>query len=459
MSDRNESIAVGSVIAGSPKELLKSLRSLAGGDEIVIGLYRAIQAEMENVHLNGTISVSRWDGAFAFHTAVQKRFGSDAHEISSAKMSVEVELGKTIQIPWGMFFIPALNAKFLMDTREENGREVFTYVLVCERRREKECQEFLDEMRKVALSNSIHRGKAFTISFHDEYDSRQVAPVPKFFDMAGDEPFFSATLMDKIERNVFVPIRYAKGVEEMQERNKRGILFAGKFGVGKTLLAGKIAREATAHGWIFIYVKDATELPEALQFAEHYQPVVVFAEDVDRVAGEERTDEVNDLLNQLDGIDSKSAQIMTILSSNRPELINEAMRRPGRIGVVLEVLPPDAETVERMIRHYAGKTLSAKSDLSEVSNILAGETPARIRETIGRAKLEALRRSKGNSKEKINASDLAAAARDVKEEALLFQRNANSKPSENVTALAAGFEVAAAAMKRSLNGVTHPAHA
>src|SRR6185369_1993373 len=102
---------------------------------------------------------------------------------------------------------------------------------------------------------------------------------------------------------------------------KRGIAFVGDYGTGKTLLASDVARVAVENGWTFIYVKEPAELSEALRYAQQYQPVVVFAEDADRIAGPERTATVNALLNQLDGIDGKAARIMTIVTSNAPDKI------------------------------------------------------------------------------------------------------------------------------------------
>ncbi len=125
-------------------------------------------------------------------------------------------------------------------------------------------------------------------------------------------------------------------------------------------------------------------------------------------------------MNQLDGIDGKSAKIMTIVTSNHADRINPAMRRPGRIDLVLEVQPPDEETVGVMIREFAGDMLDKKADISEAQKILAGEVPARVREVVGRARLESLRRT-GNLNSEFTAADLAAVAKEVKAESRLFQ--------------------------------------
>lgn len=427
--------------------------------DVISALERQHNREEQMMQIHVTIPVSPWDGAVALMKAIEENIGVVIQQEGfdgAHQMDVEVELGKTVQVPWGTFELPGMeDAVVSTNTTFENGRLVFSCHVKCKRRYEPRIHRLLDTVREMAMKESLHRGKAFSIAFRDEDDDPIEMPKPKFFEYVNEEPIFRGDLAAAIERNVVVPIQHADKLQKMGESLKRGILFAGTYGVGKTLLASHIARIATAAGWTFIYVKDSEELPEALRYAQQYQPVVVFAEDVDRIAGLERTDDVNELLNQLDGIDSKSAKIMTILTSNHPDKVNAAMRRPGRIDLVLEVLPPDTETVARMVKQFANGMLEAKADLTAVSEILAGETPARIRETVGRAKLESLRRT-GKANAKLSGADLEAVANEVKSEGAMFQRNEENTDGHNMTAIADGFQSAATVMRRSANGSGRP---
>jgi transitional endoplasmic reticulum ATPase len=112
---------------------------------------------------------------------------------------------------------------------------------------------------------------------------------------------------------------------------------------------------------------------------------------VDRVTSGERSVEMDDILNILDGIDTKSANIITVLTTNDLMSINPAMLRPGRLDAVIDVTPPDAEAVEKLLRLYGGETIDADTDLSQVSQILNGNIPAVIAEVVKRAKLAQLR--------------------------------------------------------------------
>lgn len=426
-------------------------------NDVIESLERRRDFEDQSTTIHVTIPVAPWDGAHALQLAINQELGlfnqmssldGNAHQID-----IEVEFGKTVQIPWGKFELPGMDeAVVRTGTAMEDGRLVFQCHVSCLRKHEPRIRRLLDTVREIALTQSLHKGKAFSISFTDGSGNTIEMPKPKFFALTPDEPIFRKDLQSSIERNVFVPIKLAAERKAHGMSLKRGVLFAGEYGVGKTLLASYIARTAIAAGWTFIYVKNSAELPQALQWAMQYQPVVVFAEDVERVAGLDRTEKVNTLLNQLDGVDGKASEILTVLTTNHSDRINAAMRRPGRIDLVVPVLPPDAETVERMVRAFAGASLDAGEDLTNVGTILEGQIPARVREAVNRAELEASRRT-GKVTSLITAADLETVAMEVKQEGLLFtQETATSKDERGLTAVAEGFSSLGTQLKRTLNG-------
>jgi SpoVK/Ycf46/Vps4 family AAA+-type ATPase len=138
---------------------------------------------------------------------------------------------------------------------------------------------------------------------------------------------------------------------------------------------------------------------------------------------------------------------MTILTSNFMDRVNPAMRRPGRIDLVLKVEAPDEEAVERMVRHFARAGLEPDTDLTGIGKELAGLAPAYVREAVGRARLEALRRT-GEADSLINGEDLEIVAREVKEEKELFEPKA-MKSDGHSEVVASGFEAAARVMRRN----------
>src|SRR5690606_34759444 len=131
----------------------------------------------------------------------------------------------------------------------------------------------------------------------------------------------------QIRTNLLAPLLYTEACRRHKIPLKRGVLLEGPYGTGKTQTAYACALLATQNNWTFIYLDRVAALDEALVFARQYAPAVVFAEDIDRVTQGERSVEIDDVLNNLDGIDSKNTDIITILTSNHANNINKAMLR------------------------------------------------------------------------------------------------------------------------------------
>jgi transitional endoplasmic reticulum ATPase len=434
--------------------------------EVIKVLQNEYDSERQKVSVNTSMEVPPWDGAIALTKAIHEKLGLvQALEIPGGwfspdqpptEMEVEYDYGKTMTVRWGRFALPGMQdavATTGIKKNETTGEYDFTVQITTTRRWQQRAREILDLTREYALVDSIHKGKAFAIQFYNNDGEQIQIPTPSFFQFSKDAPIFRTDLEKAIERNILTPIRHAKALKAAGYSLKRGVLFAGHYGTGKTMLASSIANVAVQEGWTFIYVKDPQELPLALKYAKKFQPVVVFCEDVDRVAGMERDNDVNQLLNQLDGVDSKSASIFTILTSNHSDKVNKAMRRPGRIDMVLQVLPPDAETIVRMVKRFVGTRLEPNANLIGIGTTLEGFAPAYIQEACGRAGLEALRRT-GNLESLISGEDLTTVAKEVQAETEMFTGSDDDGAADNNTAeiVAAGFDAAGKIITKRLAG-------
>jgi SpoVK/Ycf46/Vps4 family AAA+-type ATPase len=127
------------------------------------------------------------------------------------------------------------------------------------------------------------------------------------------------------------------------------------------------------------------------------------------------------------------------------------MRRPGRIDMVLQVLPPDAETITRMVHEFVGKDLEKNPNLTGIGETLSGFAPAYIKEACSRARLEALRRT-GNMNSQISGEDLDTVAKEVKAEKDMFvgEDDTDQKNVKDMGTLAAGLTAAGKVMADSL---------
>jgi transitional endoplasmic reticulum ATPase len=334
------------------------------------------------------------------------------------EVSIEVEPGKFVNVPWGAIQFPFGGELRAHYQRQETG-EVFGACLGTFRQKYSHIWEkIIAATRRILESESLFRGKTLRVQFSAN-GSRLNVPNVKAWDVSKVDTshlVFSQELEASIEDHIRTPIRHRELCAAAGTPFKRGVLLIGPYGTGKTLLGASVAREAAAHGVTVIYIEDVSDLAEAIRMAARLAPAIVFGEDIDRVTDGVRDHAVDQLLNTLDGIDTKNFPVMTILTSNYPDKIYKGMIRPGRIDVALNILPPDSEAAQRLVKTYLGEMFDDKNgDLEEMGNALAGMIPAVIREICERSKLSAISRTaKLPGPKGINADDVLRSSRSMK---------------------------------------------
>lgn len=375
-------------------------------DDAISLLKRRKEYLGESVVVRESFDVFPQDGAVQLDAVLTEMFGwSPATPIPGfwgpkppEMMTVEVGPGEVRKVPWGRFSLPNTEDGFVQcDTDRKGGRYVFSIVAKVLRRDEETINRLFSLLRNRIAANSIYRGKAIKLRFLDEDGEALQMPEPKFMNVSDVNEgmlVYAKDVEDAITTNLFTPIQRANDCIANGITLKRGVLLGGTFGTGKTMAAKVAAALAVECGITYVYIPRADELSHAIEFARQYQSpaCVLFCEDIDRALAGERTVEIDDILNVLDGVDSKSSHIITVLTTNDLGSINRAMLRPGRLDAVIEVTPPDAYAVERLLRLYGGDAIPAEANLDAVGEALKGTIPAVIAEVVKRAKLAQLRR-------------------------------------------------------------------
>lgn len=394
--------------------------------DVVDHLIRYDREQEEDIAIEEKIDAFFMDGAVNFQRAMTELFGktfgkSEGSMFGSTPpkmVSVETGVDEVTRVPWGSFTIPGVDGTLKTTISAQHGWPMFAIEGTVKKKHEAAVKAVADKTRELVSTHSIYRGKALNIRLPDpkEMLENPFDYAPKYLspNVDPDDLLFNQDIQDTIRCFMFAFIEHTKKIEAMGERAKRGVLIAGDPGVGKTMLSSVIARKCIDNGWTFLYVKDITELPRAVEFARgRFEPAVVFAEDLDRLVGEERTDAANEVLNTVDGINTKGNKIMLVVTTNHLDSINETMLRPGRLDVIIPITPPDATTVEKLIRRKAGNLLAPTEDITEVCNRMAGTMPAVITELVCRAKLAAFDESHTDDwpyRDTISESHLLAAA-------------------------------------------------
>jgi len=408
-------------------------------------LYRRAEYLETKVDISEKFDVFPLDGAYALSQVIIEKWGWQEGKpivsmFGSKKpqvLRVPSGVGTKVDVPWGQFELP--NVEGILMTGIDKGpagRAVFVLSAEVKRKDEATVRGLFDDLREYLRHHSLYRGKAIKIRFRDEDGKPLPMPEPEFMDLSEVKPdnlILNDDLMASIKANLFTPITRVADCLANDIKVKRGVLLGGPYGTGKTLAATVAARLAQDNGITYIYTPRACELGDAIAFAKQYQSpaCVVFCEDIDRTVTGDRTVAMDDILNILDGIDTKNENIITVLTTNHLENVNQAMLRPGRLDAIMNIVPPDALTAERLVRYYGGAAIAADEDLTEVGHTLDGSIPAVIEEAVKRAKLFQLALSpEGSAVTDISAQALRqSAATMTKQIELLAEPEVKTTPT------------------------------
>lgn len=374
--------------------------------------------ESQLVVLARTIECMPQEGALALHKVLTEKYGFAATGFGG-EQEIESGFGKRTKMYWGDFPLPGMGT-INTDWTFEKNKIVFRVVAKVPRMYEAKVQQIFAEVERVAREESIYRGQPLKVNFYD-HEEQEWLKIPEitFMDPTGVKPehaIYSRHIEEQLETNLYTPIQRAQDCLANGISVKRGVLLAGTYGTGKTLAAGVAQRLAWENGITYVYIEHAFQLAKAVIFARMYQSpaAVIFCEDIDRTVSGERNAKVDEVLNTVDGIDSKNTNIMVVLTTNELESITPAMLRPGRLDSVIEVTAPDAEAISRLIKLYGKDVLAPGEDVTEAAEVMAGKIPAVVAEVLKRAKLAQLAREKpGTRVLSITGAALAVSARSI----------------------------------------------
>ena len=413
------------VVSEGDRLILPRAMSLEDGVKF---LNRKIKESETPVSIREEVECYPLDGAYALMQVMKQIFGW-ATAIPTPgffgptppqMINLEIDHGVHTQVLWGQFQVPGIEGAIATGADQKNGRPIFVMAGTVKQKYKPVIKKIADAVREYIKTDSVYRGKAVKLITREDGAFDPTNP-PTFLDLTKVNPeelVFSDHVMDQIETNIFTPIEYTEECRTANIPLKRGVLLEGKYGTGKTLTAFVAATKCVnkpTNQWTFIYLDRVAAIREAMEFAKMYGPAVIFAEDIDRAMAGGRSIKVDDVLNKIDGVDTKGTDILTILTTNHVENINKAMMRPGRLDAIITVEAPDATAVQKLIKLYSRELLSPKADLEEVGTLLNGQIPAVIREAVERSKLYAIKRTKKTLQPGIlSGTDLVSAAKGMR---------------------------------------------
>ncbi len=207
-------------------------------------------------------------------------------------------------------------------------------------------------------------------------------------------------------------LREPKKFNELGARIPKGVLLVGPPGTGKTLLAKAVAGEAGVEFYsisgsdfveMFVGV-GASRVRDLFETAKKNSPAIVFIDEIDAVgrqrgAGlggghDEREQTLNQLLVEMDGFGANEG-VIVIAATNRPDILDKALLRPGRFDRQITVNYPDVKGREEILKvHSRGKPFAPDVDLKTIAKSTAGFTGADLENLLNEAALLTARRNK-----------------------------------------------------------------
>jgi len=266
----------------------------------------------------------------------------------------------------------------------------------------------LQEVRLVVISTNprgvVHIDAETEVELRPEY---QEPKETRRADVTYDDIGGLGTTIDQVREMVELPLRYPELFQRLGVDPPKGVLLYGPPGTGKTRLARAVANESHASFFHIAgpeimgsaYGESEKHLREIFQQAAEEAPSIIFIDEIDSIApkrgqatGETEKRLVAQLLTLMDGLEPRQNTVI-IAATNRPEALDEALRRPGRFDREIVIGVPDERGRREILGiHTRGMPLGDKVDLDQLSRQTYGFVGADLAALAREAAIEAVRR-------------------------------------------------------------------
>jgi len=266
----------------------------------------------------------------------------------------------------------------------------------------------LQEVRLVVVSTVpagiVHIDEATEVDLRPEFEEPKET---RRADVTYDDVGGLGSTIDQLREMVELPLRYPELFARLGVDPPRGVLLHGPPGTGKTRLARAVANESDAEFFLIngpeimgsAYGQSEQQLREVFEKATKAAPSILFIDEIDSIApkrgqvqGEAEKRLVAQLLTLMDGLEPRT-NLVVIAATNRPEALDEALRRPGRFDREIIVGVPDERGRREIIGiHTRGMPLADDVVLDELAQTTYGFVGADLGALVREAAIEAVRR-------------------------------------------------------------------
>lgn len=374
-----------------PKKLENAIRSFQGID--FPNLHVAIKKWAEDA--GGSWELIGHSGYGLKYVNQDLQYNFPASKVAPVQNEcIDTNIDDSIQCPRnGIYLLTTGTEKYAVEASFLYEGSNSVDMVVCSTT-QKKASKFIEEIRELVSKYSIYKGKIISLAGQET-----IGDIPgwmkiqfhQFAKVSKEQIILPEKTMALIDRNIGSFYKHSDRLKSVGKSLKRGVLFHGKPGTGKTFTAKFLSQYIDGITVFLLSGEQLWLIKESFQMARLLAPSLVIMEDVDLIA--HTRDEtlgqtvLHQLLNELDGL-NKDTEILFLLTTNRPEVIEPALSlRPGRIDQAIEFPLPDKDCRKRLIEQYAEGMNLTVENLSKIITRTEGASPAFIQELMRKAAL------------------------------------------------------------------------
>ena len=402
----------GQGIARMPRSAFQKLGITEGDVVEIIGKRSTAAIAMAAYSEDDTLDVVRLDGlqrgnaeaASGEHVQIAVAQSRPATRVVFAPAQADMRLqGPTQALQRNFFRKPLVAGDLVATTGQQPVRNMPADVRQLLRAPAYALTQIRLSVASTAPKGIVHIDENTEVELRTEYEEpRDPRAGVNYDDVGGMEDTIQA-LREMVE----LPLRYPELFTRLGVDPPKGVLLHGPPGTGKTRLAQAVANESDAEFFTINgpeimgsgYGESEKRLREVFEEASRVAPAIVFIDEIDSIApkrtqvpGEAEKRLVAQLLTLMDGLETR-ANVVVIAATNRPDAIDEALRRPGRFDREIVIGVPDTRGRREILSiHTRGMPLEDRVELDELAKVTHGFVGADIAALTREAAIDAVRR-------------------------------------------------------------------
>lgn len=323
--------------------------------DILRFLKNEIEQSTKMANFHHKVLCFRSDGCYQLNRAIEEIYGvsqgkgddkPSGGEGNIETLDIILADGRRLKVPYGTIALPEAGEGASIDISYNKDTNELNIVGSCQFQYASMIDEIVDRTVELLNKESIYSSQAI------ELDARYEPTILPLTNIDQEFMVLSETTQHEMKPLMSRILHPAKCIEKGIPL-KLGVLLEGPYGTGKTLLAFKVAKQAIANNWSFIYLKEPKLLAKTLLLSKTLDKsgngIIVFVEDIDQVTTGDRDKAMQEILNTLDGGDTKQMNVIAMFTTNHLEQINPTFLRGKRIGSIISMGPLDAGTARQYL--------------------------------------------------------------------------------------------------------------